>query len=38
LPLHAHCLFKLGVYLGEIWLLSDLADCLRAPRPLALSC
>jgi hypothetical protein len=30
LPLHAHCLFKLGVYLGEIWLLSDLADWLRA--------
>ena len=26
----AHCLFKLGVYLGEIWLLSDLADWLRA--------
>ncbi len=19
LPLHAHCLFRLGVYLGEIW-------------------
>jgi hypothetical protein len=32
LPLHAHCLFKLGVYLGEIWLLSDLADWLRAHR------
>jgi len=32
LPLHAHCLFKLGVYLGEIWLLSDLADWLRANR------
>src|SRR5258708_40292422 len=30
LPLHAHCLFKLRVYLGEIWLLSDLADWLRA--------
>jgi hypothetical protein len=30
LPLHAHCLFKTGVYLGEIWLLSDLADWLRA--------
>jgi len=30
LPLHAHCLFKLGVYLGEIWHLSDLADWLRA--------
>jgi hypothetical protein len=30
LPLHAHCLFKLGVPLGEMWLLSDLADWLRA--------
>ncbi len=30
LPLHAHCLFKLGVYLGEMWLLSELADYLRA--------
>ncbi|HTP94935.1 MAG TPA: cyclase family protein [Burkholderiales bacterium] len=29
LPLHAHCLFKLGVHLGEMWLLSDLADWLR---------
>ncbi len=30
LPLHAHCLFKLGVYLGEMWYLSELADWLRA--------
>ncbi|MBV9863602.1 MAG: cyclase family protein [Alphaproteobacteria bacterium] len=30
LPIHAHCLFKLGVYLGEIWHLSELADWLRA--------
>ena len=30
LPLHAHCLFKLGVYLGEFWDLSPLADWLRA--------
>jgi len=30
LPLHAHCLFKLGVHLGEIWHLSPLADWLRA--------
>ena len=30
LPLHGHCLFKLGCYLGEMWLLSDLADWLRA--------
>ena len=29
LPLHEHCLFKLGVYLGELWFLSDLADWLR---------
>jgi len=32
LPLHHHCLFKLGVYLGEMWFLSDLADWLRANR------
>ncbi len=30
LPLHEHCLFKLGVNLGEIWYLSDLAGWLRA--------
>ena len=30
LPLHAHCLFKLGVYLGEFWDLGPLADWLRA--------
>ena len=30
LPLHEHCLFKLGVHLGELWYLSDLADYLRA--------
>ncbi|MDM0111199.1 cyclase family protein [Variovorax sp. J22R133] len=30
LPLHAHCLFKLGVNLGEMWLLTHLADWLRA--------
>ena len=30
LPMHAHCLFKLGVHLGEMWLLSELADWLRA--------
>jgi kynurenine formamidase len=30
LPLHAHCLFKLGVYLGEMWYLTELADWLRA--------
>ena len=30
LPLHNHCLFKLGVYLGEMWFHSELADWLRA--------
>ncbi len=30
LPLHAHCLFKLGCYLGEMWYHSELADWLRA--------
>jgi kynurenine formamidase len=30
LPLHEHCLFKLGVYLGEFWDLDALADWLRA--------
>ncbi|MCB1546289.1 MAG: cyclase family protein [Hyphomicrobiaceae bacterium] len=30
LPLHEHCLFKLGVNLGELWNLSSLADWLRA--------
>lgn len=30
LPLHEHCLFKLGVHLGEIWHLTVLADWLRA--------
>lgn len=29
LPLHEHCLFKLGVHLGELWHLSELADHLR---------
>lgn len=30
LPLHGHCLFKLGAYLGEMWFLTELADWLRA--------
>ncbi|MDB5430075.1 MAG: hypothetical protein JWP35_1191 [Caulobacter sp.] len=30
LPLHEHCLFKLGVPLGELWWLSDLAAALAA--------
>lgn len=29
LPLHEHCLFRLGVYLGELWHLSELARWLR---------
>lgn len=29
LPLHEHCLFKLGVPLGELWFLTDLAAWLR---------
>lgn len=30
LPLHEHCLFKLGVPLGELWYLTELASWLRA--------
>lgn len=29
-PLHEHCLFKLGIHLGEIWHLTPLATWLRA--------
>jgi hypothetical protein len=29
LPLHEHCLFKLGIHLGELWQLSPLAHWLR---------
>ena len=29
LPIHRHCLFRLGVHLGEIWYLSELARALR---------
>ncbi|HUF21294.1 MAG TPA: cyclase family protein [Burkholderiales bacterium] len=32
LPLHEHCLFKLGVHLGELWHLTLLADWLRKHR------
>lgn len=32
LPLHAHCLFKLGVHLGELWYLAELNDWLRRHR------
>jgi kynurenine formamidase len=30
LPLHAHCLFKNGIHLGELWYLTHLANWLRA--------
>lgn len=30
LPLHAHCLFKLGLNLGELWHFGELAPWLRA--------
>ena len=30
LPIHEHCLFKLGLNLGELWYFSELADWLRA--------
>lgn len=30
LPLHAHCLFKLGLHLGELWYFAELAEWLRA--------
>jgi kynurenine formamidase len=30
LPLHEHCLFKLGIPLGELWWLTELATWLRA--------
>lgn len=32
LPLHELCLFKLGIHLGELWRLGDLARWLRAQR------
>ena len=30
LPLHELCLFKLGIHLGELWYLRELADWLRS--------
>jgi hypothetical protein len=30
LPLHEHCLFKLGVHLGEMWYFSEIAEWLAA--------
>jgi kynurenine formamidase len=35
LPLHHHCLFKLGVPLAELWFLKDLADWLAAHKRTA---
>lgn len=32
LPLHELCLFKLGIHLGELWLLADLAEWLKENR------
>lgn len=32
LPLHEHCLFRLGVHLGELWYLSQLAAYLRGAK------
>ena len=32
LPLHEHCLFKLGVHLGELFYLAELAQWLRQAR------
>ncbi|MBO72663.1 MAG: cyclase [Flavobacteriales bacterium] len=29
LPLHEHCLFKLGIHLGELWYLKELAQWLK---------
>jgi hypothetical protein len=29
MPLHDHCLFKLGIHLGELFLLTPLADWLH---------
>lgn len=29
LPIHEHCLFKLGIHLGELWYLTDLAYYLK---------
>lgn len=32
LPLHEHCLFKLGIHLGELWYLTELAHWLHTNR------
>jgi hypothetical protein len=31
-PLHVHCLFRLGLPLGELWFLTELAAWLRSNR------
>ncbi|MDH5537423.1 MAG: cyclase family protein [Betaproteobacteria bacterium] len=35
LPLHEHCLFKLGIHLGELWYLTELAAWLRENRRMS---
>ncbi|MGZ8228374.1 MAG: cyclase family protein [Burkholderiales bacterium] len=32
LPLHEHCLVRLGIHLGELWYLTELAEWLRRNR------
>jgi len=32
LPLHEHCLFKLGIHLGEMWYFTEIAAWLKANR------
>jgi hypothetical protein len=32
MPLHEHCLFKLGIFLGEMWYFGELGPWLRAQR------
>ena len=32
LPLHEHCLFKIGIHLGELWYFTELAAWLRENR------
>jgi hypothetical protein len=35
LPLHEHCLFKIGIHLGELWYLVELAEFLRSKNEIA---
>ena len=30
LPIHEHCLFKLGIHLGEMWYFTEIAEWLEA--------